>query len=94
MFTNKRELTPVELQCLTGGKKPTAGDGIIDFFSWVACGFHHRYFYTGKSKTEIDLVFLVTFYQQKCMDCGHYSWTRTAPVQGPKIGTPIPVPQQ
>ncbi len=91
MNTSRRELNQHELELVTGGKRPTPGEGIVDFFIWVACGFHHNYFYTGKTKQDIDLVFPVTFYQQKCADCGHYSWTRTAPanVQGPKIGIPL-----
>ena len=54
-------------------------DGVIMFFSWVACGFHHNYKYTGKKQTRLDLFWHVTFYQRKCQDCGHIDWTRTAP---------------
>ena len=84
-----QELTVDEMEQTAGGK-PHLGEGIIDFFSWVACGFNHHYVYTGKTKQSIDLVFHVTFYEQKCADCGHYNWTRTAPpdVKGPKIGNP------
>ena len=84
-----QELTVDELEQVAGGK-PHTGEGIIDFVSWVACGFNHHYVYTGKTKQSIDLVFHVTFYEQKCVDCGHYNWTRTAPpdVKGPKIGNP------
>lgn len=76
--TDPQELTDEEMEQTAGGK-PHVGEGIIDFFSWVACGFNHHYVYTGKTKQSIDLVFHVTFYEQKCTDCGHYNWTRTAP---------------
>ncbi len=84
-----QELPVDEMEQAAGGK-PHLGEGIIDFFSWVACGFNHHYVYTGKTKQSIDLVFHVTFYEQKCVDCGHYNWTRTAPpdVKGPIIGNP------
>ena len=84
-----QELTMDMMEQAAGGK-PYAGEGVIDFLSWVACGFNHHYVYTGKTKQSIDLVFHVTFYEQKCADCGHYNWTRTAPpdVKGPKIGNP------
>lgn len=74
-----------EMEQVAGGK-PNPGDGIIDFVSWVACGFNHHYVYTGKTRKDVDLVFPVTFYQQRCVDCGHRNWTRTPPpnVQGPK----------
>lgn len=86
-----QEMGEAEMAQAAGGK-PHQAEGIIDFFAWVACGFNHHYVYTGKTKQSIDLVFHVTFYEQKCRDCGHYNWTRTAPpdVQGPKIGTPKP----
>ena len=76
--TDPQELTDEEMEQTAGGK-PHVGEGIIDFFSWVACGFNHHYVYTGKTKQSIDLVFHVTFYEQKCTDCVHYNWTRTAP---------------
>ena len=81
------ELTQLQMERATGGKKPTPVDGIIDLISWAACGFHHRYVPTGKTKTDLDLVFPVRFYQVKCIDCGHISWERgEAPdIQGPKI---------
>ena len=81
-----RKLTPGEMELVTGGKRPSAGQGIMDFFSWVACGFHHRYALTGKTKKDMDLVFPVTFYQIKCLDCGHISWSRSTDyVRGPKV---------
>ena len=81
------ELTPLQMERAAGGKRPKPTDGIVDFFIWAACGFHHRYIPTGKTKTDIDLVFPVKFYQVKCIDCGHISWERgEAPnIQGPKI---------
>ncbi len=87
-------LTPAEAQRVAAGKKPMAGEGIVDFFIWMACGFHHNYVPTGRTRTEIDLVFPVTFYESRCRDCGHTTWMRMtknqAYVQGPKIGTPTP----
>ena len=81
------ELTLLQMERAAGGKRPKPTDGIVDFFIWAACGFHHRYVPTGKTKTDIDLVFPVKFYQVKCIDCGHISWERgEAPtIQGPKI---------
>lgn len=81
------ELTQLQMERAAGGKRPKPTDGIVDFFIWAACGFHHRYVPTGKTKTDIDLVFPVKFYQVKCIDCGHISWERgEAPnIQGPKI---------
>lgn len=81
-----RELSTDHMEQVVGGK-PHLGEGVIDFVSWVACGFNHHYVYTGKTKQSIDFAFKVDFYQQKCMDCGHINWTRKAPpnVQGPKI---------
>ena len=81
------ELTLLQMERAAGGKRPKPTDGIVDFFIWAACGFHHRYIPTGKTKTDIDLVFPVKFYQVKCIDCGHISWERgEAPdIQGPKI---------
>ena len=80
------ELTAEEQEKVTGGAPPS-GQGIVDFFAWIACGFNHHYVPTGKTKKERDLVFIVDFYQIKCTDCGHLSWKRgTLPnVQGPKI---------
>ena len=81
------ELTLLQMERAAGGKRPKPTDGFVDFFIWAACGFHHRYVPTGKTKTDIDLVFPVKFYQVKCIDCGHISWERgEAPnIQGPKI---------
>ena len=81
------ELTLLQMERAAGGKRPKPTDGIVDFFIWAACGFHHRYIPTGKTKTDIDLVFPVKFYQVKCIDCGHISWERgEAPdIHGPKI---------
>ena len=81
------ELTLLQMERAAGGKRPKPTDGIVDFFIWAACGFHHRYVPTGKTKTDIDLVFPVKFYQVKGIDCGHISWERgEAPnIQGPKI---------
>ena len=81
------ELTLLQMERAAGGKRPKPTDGIVDFFIWAACGFHHRYVPTGKTKTDIDLVFPVKFYQVKCIDCGHISWEHgEAPnIQGPKI---------
>ena len=81
------ELTLLQMERAADGKRPKPTDGIVDFFIWAACGFHHRYVPTGKTKTDIDLVFPVKFYQVKCIDCGHISWERgEAPnIQGPKI---------
>ena len=81
------ELTLLQMERAAGGKRPKPTDGIVDFFIWAACGFHHRYVPTGKTKTDIDLVFPVKFYQVKCIDCGHISWELgEAPnIQGPKI---------
>ena len=91
MNTSINELNQTEMQNVTGGKKPTAGEGIVDFFIWAACGFHHRYVPTGKTKTDIDLVFPVKFYQVKCLDCGHISWERgeLPNIQGPKINPSV-----
>lgn len=76
-----------EMEQVAGGK-PNPGDGIVDFIAWAACGFNHHYVHTGKTKKDVDLVFPVTFYQQRCVDCGYRRWTRTPPpnVQGPKTG--------
>ena len=81
-----KEMGLAELEQVAGGK-PYLGEGVIDFFSWVACGFNHHYEYTGETQQRIDFAFKVDFYQQRCRDCGHINWTRTAPpnVQGPKI---------
>jgi len=70
------ELTQLQMERAAGGKKPTPVDGIIDLIAWAACGFHHRYVPTGKTKTDLDLVIPVKFYQVKCIDCGHISWER------------------
>ena len=85
--TEQYELTPLRMERAAGGRRPSQTDGIVDFFIWAACGFHHRYVPTGKTRTDIDLVFPVKFYQVKCIDCGHISWERgEAPnIQGPKI---------
>lgn len=81
-----KEMGLAELEQVAGGK-PYLGEGVINFFSWVACGFNHHYEYTGETQQRIDFAFKVDFYQQRCRDCGHINWTRTAPpnVQGPKI---------
>ena len=50
-----RKLTPSEMKLVTGGKRPSAGQGIADFISWAACGFHHRYALTGKTKEAAQL---------------------------------------
>ena len=73
---SRRELTPDELDAVNGGK-PHTGQGIIDFFSWVACGFNY----------SVDFIMKADFYEVKCTDCGHTTWKRgTAPnIQGPKI---------
>lgn len=83
---SRRELTPDELDAVNGGK-PHTGQGIIDFFSWVACGFNHHYVPTGKTKYSVDFIMKADFYEVKCTDCGHTTWKRgTAPnIQGPKI---------
>ena len=78
MERNMTELNRNEMEQPSGGK-PGLIDGFIDLCSWIACGFHHNYRYTGKKKTDLDLLFHVKFYQQICKDCGHENWTRTAP---------------
>ena len=78
MENSVTELSLREMEHLAGGK-PGLVDGVVNFCSWVACGFHHNYRYTGKTKTDIDLVFHVKFHQQICKDCGHENWTRSAP---------------
>ena len=67
-----------EMERLTGGV-PSPVDGVRDLFSWIACGFHHNYRYTGRKQNRIDLFWHVTFYQRICKDCGHVDWTRSAP---------------
>ena len=83
---NRRELTPAELDLVVGGK-PHSGQAILDFFAWIGCGFNHHYYPTGKTKTDLDLVFTAHFYQVKCSDCGHTTWIRgeLPNIQGPKI---------
>ena len=73
-----RPLTESEAEQVVGGVTHPV-DGIIDLFSWIACGFHHNYKYTGKQQNRIDLFWHVTFYQRICQDCGHEDWTRSAP---------------
>ena len=69
---------PEEMEQISGGK-PGLFDGILMLGSWIACGFHHHYRYTGKVKNDLDLITHVKFYQRICQDCGHEDWTRTAP---------------
>ena len=71
-------ITEREMEQASGGVTHPV-DGIIDLYSWIACGFNHHYKYTGKTQTRIDLFWRVTFYQRKCQDCGHVDWTRSAP---------------
>lgn len=78
MTANAMELTLNEME-LTAGGVPSPVDGVRDLFSWIACGFHHNYRYTGKTQNRIDLFWHVTFYQRICKDCGHVDWTRSAP---------------
>ena len=86
MANHMRKLTPKEMERVTGGKRPSPGQGIVDFIAWAACGFHHRYALTGKTKEDMDLIFPVTFYQIKCLDCGHIFWSRSRDyVRGPKV---------
>ena len=80
-----QELTKDDLDTVAGGK-PHEVDGIVDFFAWIACGFNHHYEYTGRTQWRLDLINHYTHYEQKCRDCGHVSWTKDAPVTGPKIG--------
>lgn len=79
----KNELNPEEVKQeeleQTAGGKPGLFDGILMFGAWVACGFNHHYKYTGKTKTDIDGLFHVKFYQRICQDCQHEDWTRKAP---------------
>ena len=77
---NKRQqyrLSQAEMESIVGGK-PGYADGIVDFFAWIACGFNHHYVYTGKTQIRTDIV-RVTFYEQRCKDCGHINWTRSKP---------------
>ena len=92
---NMYELTQLQMEQAAGGKRPKPTDGFVEFFIWAACGFNHHYVPTGKSKTEIDLVFPVKFYQVKCTDCGHISWKRgeVPNIQGPKINPNVMPPQ-
>ena len=85
-YQHRRELTPAELDRVAAGA-PRSGQGVLDFFAWIACGFNHHYVPTGKTKTDLDLVFRVNFYQVKCLDCGHETWKRgeLPNIQGPKI---------
>jgi hypothetical protein len=78
METNAMKLNMNEMELTAGGVTHPV-DGVVDLYSWIACGFHHNYKYTGKKQTRIDLFWRVTFYQRKCQDCGHVDWTRTAP---------------
>ena len=78
------ELASDELDAVAGGK-PYQWEGVSDFFAWIACGFNHHYEYTGKTEWRLDLLFHYTYYQQRCRDCGHISWTKEPPVSGPKI---------
>ena len=80
-----KELPVEELESVSGGK-PYIAEGVINFISWIACGFNHNYEYTGKTQWRIDLFWHVTFYQRICRDCGHEDWTRDPPIQGPQIG--------
>ena len=61
------------------GGKPGLIDGPLMLFSWIACGFHHNYKYTGKTKNDLDLFIRKKFYQRICRDCGHEDWTCSAP---------------
>ena len=72
---NERELSLEEMDTVTGGG-PSHGSGIVDFFAWIACGFHHDYVYTGRTKTDWDTVIPFTSYQIRCKECGHTTWTR------------------
>ena len=67
------ELT--QIGTATGGK-PTPGEGIVDFFAWMLCGFNHHYEPTGKTKRDVDLVFPIILEQVKCKDCGYVTWRR------------------
>lgn len=80
LMAGTRELSMDELDAVSGGK-PHEVDGIEDFFAWIACGFNHHYEYTGKTEWRLDLVFHYTYYEQKCRDCGHKSWTKTPPAE-------------
>lgn len=85
-YHHRRELTLAELDFVSAGK-PHSSQGICDFFAWIACGFNHHYVPTGKTKTDLDLVFRVNFYEVECKDCGHKTWKRgeCPNIQGPKI---------
>ncbi len=74
----RKELDEAEQEKVAGGVTHPV-DGIVNLFSWIACGFHHNYKYTGKKQTRIDFIFRVTFYQRICQDCGHEDWTRSEP---------------
>ena len=54
----------------------TPGEGIVDFFAWMLCGFNHHYEPTGKTKRDVDLVFPIILEQVKCKDCGYVTWRR------------------
>lgn len=71
---NRSELTLARLE--EGSSQPSSGQGLIDFFAWIACGFHHHYEPTGRTKRDLELVFPVTFEQVRCRDCGHMTWRR------------------
>lgn len=67
------ELTQIET---TAGGRPSPGEGIVDFFAWVACGFNHHYEPTGRTKTDLDLCIPITLEQVRCRDCGYKTWRR------------------
>ena len=96
IYQHRRELSPEELDCVVAGKKPKQGAALFDFFMWIACGFNHHYVPTGKTRTEIDLVFEVPFYEVKCLDCGHMTWKRgeCPNIQGPRISPDVQIVPQ
>ena len=70
MESNVMELNLSEMEQAAGGVASPV-DGIRDLCSWVACGFHHNYKYTGKTQNRMSMtfgyIFLLTKSQLK--DC-------------------------
>jgi len=62
------------LDGITSGKG--SGQGIVDFFAWIACGFSHDYEDTGKTKVVMDGPVPTRFKQVRCRECGHKTWKR------------------
>ena len=66
-------LTESEMEQTVGGVTHPV-DGVIMFFSWVACGFHHNYKYTGKKQTGSLFGRWWPNRERVCTRCGKKEW--------------------